>query len=171
MWFSPQAFSHRDLCYFSAFVNVHTLDLQYPEIHRFMPGVEHYFRYFSQTLQSIILFSPQCTPRQLSHFLSLFSNLDNIEIWGWGTHTYLPVPTSDMQLVPFSAPKLRGRLILCDFRLVETWTYLITSCGLWFRHMDLRKSENCAPVLLEACAKTPEMLQVDATNGKLFYLD
>jgi len=165
-WFAPNAFTPRDLRYFSAFANVHTLDLQTTEIYRFMHGVEHYFGHFSQTLRSIKLYRPNCTPQQLSHFLSLFSELDNVEIWGTNSYTRRPVPDT---FVPFSAPKLRGRLVLRNYYWSETWTRLIFPGGLRFCHMDLRDSMLCAPVLLEACAETLEMLQLYATDGKLCY--
>jgi len=166
-WFVPEAFSPLDLGYFSALANVHTLKLEELEIHRFVPGIEHYFGHFSQTLRSITLYDPRCTPRQLSHFLSLFPNLDDIEIWYISTHiphTIIP----DTELVPFSAPKLRGQLTLCDFRCPETWTDLITSCGgLRFRHMDLRRVTGCASVLLGACAETLETLRFYPTDGSI----
>ena len=158
-WFIPQAFSRSDLRYFSAFTNVHTLRFRGMEINRFIPGIKNYFEHFSPTLRSITLFNPYCTPRQLSHFLSIFSNLDDIEIW-YGRGCLSNTATSDEDLVPFSAPKLRGRLALRDFRWVETWTDLISSCGgLRFRHMDLRESTSCIPVLSEACAGTLETLR------------
>jgi len=72
-WFTPQAFSRRDLRYFSAFANVQTLKLGDLEIHRFIPEIERYFGNFSLTLRSIVLYRPHCTPRQLSYFLSFFS--------------------------------------------------------------------------------------------------
>ena len=78
----------------------------------------------------------------------------------------------DKELVPFSAPKLRGQLALYDFHWVETWTHLITSCGgLRFRHMDVRKGTSCTPVLFKACAGTLESLRFNlpvALDGKLF---
>ena len=67
-----QAFSDHNLRHFSAFVNVQTLRLKYLDISLFIPGIERYFGHFSQTLRSIELNRPRCTPRQLSHFLSLF---------------------------------------------------------------------------------------------------
>lgn len=162
-WFVPHKFGHRDLRYFSAFVNVRTLRLQNLEIYRFIPGVEHYFGHFSPMLQSIALLEPRCTPRQLSYFLSLFSNLENIEIERTGAPN---TATTDTELVPFSAPKLRGRLALYDFGWVETWSHLITSCnGLRFRHVDLRGSVGCTPLLLEACAGTLETLRFNVTDG------
>ena len=162
-WFVPREFSRRELRYFSAFVNVHTLRLQNLEIYRFVPRIERYFGHFSPALQSITLFEPRCTPRQLSYFLSLFSNLEDIEI----ERTGVPRATiTDTKLVPFSAPKLRGQLALYDFGWVETWTHLITWCdGLRFRHMDLRGSVGCASILFEACTGTLETLRFNVTDG------
>lgn len=79
-WFGPQALSSRGLRHFSAFTNVRTLRFEELEIHRFMPDIERYFGHLSPTLRSITLFNPYRNPRQLSHFLSLFSNLNDIEI-------------------------------------------------------------------------------------------
>ena len=96
-WFAPQAFGYHDLRHFSAFTNVHTLKLQRVEIYRFVPLINHYFGHFSSTLRSVMLFNPNCTPRQLSHFLSLFKNLDNIEIERIDTSvpdTTIPIPNS-----------------------------------------------------------------------------
>ena len=164
-WFVPQAFGRSDLRYFSAFTNVHTLKFRGVEINRFTPRIERYFKHFSPTLRSITLFNPFCTPRQLSHFLSLFSNLDDVEIW-YGRGCLSNTPTSDTELVSLSVPSLRGRLALREFRWVETWTDLITLCGgLRFRHMDLSGSTNCTPVLLEACAKTLETLRIKVADG------
>jgi len=128
----PQALNR----HFSALENVHTLKLENVEIHRFMPDAIRYFGHFSLTLRSIALYDPYCNPRQLSHFLSLFPNLDGIEIRLAYAHTYdLAIPNT--VLVPYSAPKPRGRLVLSGFSWVETWTHLIASCDLRFRHMDL----------------------------------
>ena len=161
-WLVPHAFSHRDLQYFSAFTNVHTLKLQNLEIHRFFPGIERYFEHFSPTLRSIVLSEPRCTPLQLSHFLSFFKNLDDIEIWRISTivpSTAVP----DTELVPPPMPKLRGKLTLYEFYMVETWTHLLASCGgLRFHYMNLRNVTGCGPVLLEACAETLETLRFGA---------
>jgi hypothetical protein len=163
-WFAPQTFSPRDSSYFSAFTNVHALRFQYLEIHHFIPGIERHFAHFSPTLRSIALLEPTCTPRQLSYFLSLFPNLDNISIWKNPTHapnTTIP----DTDLVPFSMPRLRGRLMLRESDSVEIWTSLIASCGgLRFRYMDLYMVGGCAPVLFEACAETLETLRLHATD-------
>jgi len=157
-WFVPQAFSPDDLRHFSAFANVQTLKLEAPEIHSFVPGVECYFGHLSPTLRSIDLWRPHCTPRQLSYFLSLFPNLDNVNIYSLKQPSNTTTP--DTELVPFSAPKLRGRLELYDFDWVETWTDLITSCGgLRFHYMDLCWVGGCVPFLLGACAETLETLE------------
>ena len=159
-WFVSPAFNRATLRPFSALTNVHTLKLQYMEVYRCMPDVEPHFGHFSQTLRSITLYQPRGTSRQLSHFLSYFSNLDDIGIRNPLTrvsNTIVPDP----ELIPRSAPKLRGRLALYSSTSVEICTDLITSCGgLRFRHMDLCWSESCAPVLLEACAETLETLRL-----------
>lgn len=157
-WFGPEAFSHNALFYFSAFANVHTLRIQGLNVDRFVLGVQHYFHQFSPTLRSISLYYPTCSaPRDLSRFLSLFPNLDNIEIRQFFTSNIL-IPDRDLTL--FSAPKLEGKLILHDFLSTEAWTYLISVFGgLRFRHMVLRKVGACAPIVLQACAETLETLR------------
>jgi len=164
IWFVPLRLSRRDLRCWSAFANVQTLTLQRMQIFRFIPGIERYFKHFSPTLRSITLIEPCCTPRQLSYFLSLFSNLDDIaiELPSHSPNTTIP----DTELVPFSAPKLRGQLMLYQFSWVETWTHLIALCGgLRFRYMDLHWVEDCAPILLEACAETLETLRFYMTDS------
>ena len=163
-WLTPRAFSARNLSHFSALANVQTLRVQYLEIPCFIPGIERYFGHLSSTLRSIALMEPTCTPRQLSYFLSLFPNLDNIAIW----HTPTRSPNTtipDTDLVPFSTPRLRGRLILRKYDTVETWTSLIASCGgLRFHYMNLCMVGGCAPVLFEACAETLETLRFSAAD-------
>jgi len=134
------------------------------DIDRFIPGIERYFEQFSPTLRSITLWDPRCTPRQLSYFLSLFSNLDNVDIRR--IRTYVSSATiHDTGLVPFSAPKFRGRLTLHEFPWAGTLKDLIASCGgLRFNYMDMKRVADCAPILLEACAETLETLRLDATD-------
>ena len=156
-WFVPQAFSPDDLRHFSAFANVQALKLESLKIHDFIPGAERYFGHLSPTLRSIRLWSPCCTPRQLSHFLSLFSNLDNVNIGFPNNPSHASTPNTE--LVLFSAPRLRGQLELHGFDWIETWTDLITSCGgLRFHYMDLCWVGGCVPFLLGACAETLETL-------------
>ena len=165
-WCEPQTFNPVDLGYFTTFMNVQALRLQNLDIHRFIPGIERYFEHLSPTLRSISLSCPRCTPRQLSHFLSLFSNLDDIEIQG--CNAYIPTTTKPENLVPFSAPKLQGQLVVYNFSWVETWGHLIAlSGGLRFRYMELGWSLGCTPVLFEACAKTLETLRFCATDGSI----
>ena len=164
-WFVPRAFSNHDLYHFSAFANVHTLKLQNTFICDFIPSTERHFGHFSQSLRSITLYNPHCTPRQLSHFLSLFSNLGNIGIRNTSVSGLTPT-IPEMELVPFSALKPRGRLALYNFNWAETWTHLITSnSDLRFRHMELRNSALCPPVLFAACAETLETLRFGVGDG------
>lgn len=162
-WFHPGAFSPNSHFHFSTFSNVHILRIQGLNIDRFMPCIKPYFYQFSPTLRSIALYYPTCSaPRHLSHFLSLFPNLDNIEIRQLLTCN---IPISDTEVIPFSAPKLRGQLMLHDFLSTDPWTHLISlSDGLRFRDMVLRKVGACAPILLEACAETLETLRFYVTD-------
>jgi len=87
----------------------------------------------------------------------------------WTTHKYPPDTTiPNTELVPFSPPKLRGRLVLCNSDWVDTWARLTTSCGgPRFHHMGLRESASCAPVLFEACAETLKAVRFDAIDCTL----
>jgi hypothetical protein len=71
-------------------------------------------------------------PRDLSYF-SAFTN-----IMIWETPTRPPnTPIPDTELLPFSTPRLQGRLVLDDFNSVEICTRLIAlGSGLRFCHMD-----------------------------------
>jgi len=170
-WFLPLTFSHLDLLHFSALTNVHTLKLQDMEIYRFIAGLDIHFGHFSQTLRSVTLYDPSCTPRQLSHFLSLFSNLDNVGIRNTHKDVSNTSPSNatahNTGLVPFSAPRLGGRLALYNSPWVGTWAHLALFGGLRFRHMDLRGSTSCAPVLFKACAETLESLRLTAEDCAL----
>jgi len=164
-WFVPQAFGPLDLRYFSALENIHTLRVEHMQIDQFIRSIGHYFKHFSPTLRSIGLYDPWCTPRQLSHFLTFFPNLDDTEIMI--SDTYGPSTTTpDTERVPFPVQKPRGRLALYYFTWAETWTHMITLCGgLQFRHLDLRGVVSCAPLLFEACAETLETLRIDAREN------
>ena len=163
-WFIPQAFSLRDLQYFSAFTKVQTLKLARVAIDRFIPGNEPYFEHFSPTLKSMTLYYPHCTPRQLSHFLSLFSNLDNIKISGIDASAP-ETTTLDTELIPFTAHKPRGQLVLHHFHPIEACTYLTSCGGPRFHYMDLYDIGRWTPVLLEACAETLETLRLNLTDA------
>ena len=163
-WFTPEALSSFNLRHFSAFANVHTLRLQRLEIHRFIPCTGRHFEHLSPSLRSIMLFKPRCTPQQLLYFLSYFPNLDDIEI-RQVLHTHGPTYPAP-NLPPFSAPKLRGQLTLCDFSWIEIWTRLVTLCGgLRFRYMDLCNVAGCTSVLLDACVETLETLRFNVTDS------
>jgi hypothetical protein len=165
MWFVPWAFDSRDFGCFSDFANVQTLTFECLEISLFMPDVERYFGHFPPTLRSLTLSSVFCTPRHLSHFLSLFPNLDDIAIWQFSMHRH-NLTAANTKFVPFPAPRLRGRLALRMFDSVETWTDIIDSGGsLQFHCMDLWMVGSCALVLFEACAKTVETLRFYAADA------
>ena len=160
-WFLPQSLNHRGSRHFFAFTNVQSLTVHNLDIHSFIPGLERHFKHFSPTLRSITLSAPRCTSRQLSHFFSLFPNLDNIEI-----RSFMLIRTGppDHPLVPFSTPKLQGQLTLSSSFAVETWEDLAASCGLRFRSIHLYPVSKSAPVLLAACAETLEILRIEPSD-------
>ena len=170
-WFTPQAFSPRNLRHFSAFTNVQTLKLENMDISSFVPGIERYFEHFSPTVRSITLWDPCCTPRQLSHFLSIFSNLNNIGIWGVSARPpKTTVPDDDLTL--FSKPKLQGELGLSGSHWTETWTHLVTLCGSpGFNCMNLYKAGDCARFLLDACTETLETLRFSPADDSSKYVN
>ena len=162
-WFMPEAFNPDTLHYFSRFANVETLKIQGLNICRFMPRVEGYFGHLAPALRSITLHYPiYATQKQLAFFLSLFSNLNDVDI----RQPFLSTTSGlNWKLVPFSSPKFRGKLTLCNFRSIEGCTHLIAaSDGLRFRHMDLREVAGCAPTLLGACTETLESLRFYVTD-------
>ena len=125
-WLLPRFFLHRDPHLFFAFTNVQSLTVESLEIHKFIPELNRYFGHLSPTLRSLTLHIPHGTPRHLSHFISLFPNLNDVKIRSL-IHSGPGVP--DDTLVPFSAPKFEGRLTLLSFAAEadETWEQLATS--------------------------------------------
>ena len=163
-WFLPRAFNSSNLRQFTAFSNVRTLRIHGLDIDRFMPNIGRYFGGLFQTLQSIALYCPTCTPQQLIFFISSFSGLDDIEIWRH-PDPFLRRPNAIPPLL-FAPPtqKQRGELKLQGFRGFESWEDLIASCrGVRFRYIELYRVGSYAPVLTEACAETLETFR--------FYLD
>jgi len=156
-WFLPQSFNRRGLRHIFALTNVQSLTVQNLDIRRFIPELQRYFGHFSPTLRSITLESPRCTPRQLSHFFSLFPNLDDIEVRCFAHRFEFPAGT----LLPVSTPKLQGQLVLSLSPSVETWELLAASGGLRFCSIHLYPVSKCAPVLLAACAETLEILRIE----------
>jgi len=137
-WFVPRAFGHRRGWKSTALF--HTLNT-----------ISNIFRQH---------YDPSGCPTHVAlhddyHIFPLFfPNPDDIGIWGLSTE----VPNTaaiDVMLIPFSTPKLRGRLALGAFSWVETLTHVIASCGgRQFRCMELHASISCVPTPLEACAET-----------------
>lgn len=168
-WLVPRVFIPRDLRYFSAFKNVQTLRIRGFDLDYFMPDIERYFEQFSPTLRSIALFCPTCTPQQLSYFLSLFPNLDDIEIvWGilMSPDRSKEIPRHKTFAGP-PAPKLRRWLMLHTYRRDEDWTdFIALYCGLGFRHIELEGIVR-RQLLQEVCAETLETLRLYVANGPI----
>lgn len=155
-WFLPQFFSHQDSRPFFTFTNVQNLRVQRLDIAAFFPEFIQYFGHLSSTLRSLTLHAPRCNALQLSHFISLFPNLDDIAI------RYIRAAPAVLGEVhaPYSTSKLRGRLELVSSDTVEIWEHLATQCGLRFRSVYFWDVTKCVPVILTACAKTLETLRI-----------
>ena len=125
-WFLPRFFLHRDSHLFVVFTNVQSLTVESLEIHEFIPELNRYFGHLSPTSRSLTLHVPHGIPRHLSHFISLFPNLNDVKIRSL-IHPGLGVP--DYILDPFSVPKFGGRLTLLSFaaEVDQTWEQLATS--------------------------------------------
>ena len=161
-WFLPRFFGHWKSRHFFAFTGVQSLTLQDVDIFAFIPRLKRYFGHLSPTLRSLTLYRPCCTPLQLSHFISLFPNLDDITIGGFDISS---IQVRDEMFIPFSAPKLGGRLVLASSDLVGTWEHLAASCGLRFRSIQVSSAPKCLPLLLAACAKTLETLRIEPPSS------
>jgi hypothetical protein len=156
-WISPRKFDRQTLRYFSALTNVQQLRIERFDLSKFMPGVERYFGHFTPTLRSISLTILSGTQRQLLYFLSLFPNLDDIEI------EYYPAAKHDPDFevaVPFSVPSLGGQLKLTHFPSETMFRDMITFFGgLRFQYMDLFSVKG-SQLLLDACAGTLQAVRI-----------
>lgn len=156
-WFTPQFSRHQDSRHFFALTNVRSLMVQFLDIVSLAPRLGHHFGHLSSALRSLTLHGPRCTALQLSYFISLFPNLDDVDIrYFWA----LPNIPGEV-LGPWSTPKLCGKLALVSSDTVETWHQLATRCGLRFRFIHIWAVIECVPVILNACAKTLETLRIE----------
>ena len=158
-WFLPQFFSHRDSCHFFAFTDIQSLTVRQLDIAPFLQGLQQYFGHLSRTLRSLTLTGPRCTSMQLSYFISLFPNLDDISI-----SFFFQRPPGGV-LAPFSTPRLHGKLELRSVGAVEVWEHLATWGGLRFHSIFVCGVTMCVPVLLAACTDTLDTLQIELASN------
>ena len=157
-WFLPRFLRHRDSCHFFVFTDVRSLTVRQLDIATFIPGLQQYFGHLSPSLRSLTLTKPQCSSMQLSYFISLFPNLDDVAI-----QFFAPKPPGEVH-APFSTPGLRGKLMLVSVSAVETWQHLATWGGLRFHSISVYGTTKCVPVLLAACANTLKTLRIQPRN-------
>ena len=121
-----------------------------------VPTPVQYFGHLSPTLRSLTLDEPHCTSLQLSHFISLFPNLDNVII-----RDFEPLENYiDQTFIPLSTPKLGGKLVLVSSDVV--WVeHLAVACGLRFKSIHAGGVVGHVPSLLAACAETLETFEID----------
>ena len=101
----------------------------------------------------------------------MFPNLDDVVIRYFTPWDKDP----DEILIPFSTPKLGGKLVLVDANAAGPWEHLAVTCGLRFKFIHAGGVIDCVPVLFAACAETLETFQFDLLpNGgmrSLVHLD
>lgn len=166
-WFRPQLFKPWNSSHFSVLTNVQSLTIQDLDISKFISKLHRYLGHFSSTLRSLTLETPRCTPQELYCFISLFPNLDDLQLESSIRRDSGP---RERAPIPYHVPRLRGQLTLSHFYLIETWRRLAASGSLQFRSIRLRSVSSCALVLFSACADTLETLRIEPHGevGKLF---
>ena len=155
--FSPKWFNCCTLRQFLTLTNVQSLEIRHLDIPSFMPRIRRYFRPFLPTLQSLHLFSPIGSDRQIIFFVGLFQHLENLSLKGPRPQGREP---EDLTLIPPFTPPLRGELIGFDCKkagLFQDMVHLFG--GIGFYAMDLF-DVNETRLLLRACAKTLSSLRL-----------
>ena len=138
-----------------ALTNVRQLVLDILDIPSFMPRVWRYFGHFSPTVQGLRLAIPKGSRWQIIFFIGLFEHLQDLEIAD-DAGDPPGEPEDDPTLTPLFTPPLRGQLKLSHFRRVGLVRGMIDLFGgLRFRVLDIFNVDG-VPLLLDACAKTPD---------------
>ena len=158
---SSARFNNRILRQLSALSNVQKLEIERLNIPSFIPRVRQYFRDFLPTVQSLVLREPRGTHRQITYFIGLFQNLQDLGILYDPRH-FAEEP--DPALTPAFIPPLQGWLKLMCFSGAGILKNMIDFFGgIRFRYMDLY-GVNGMGLLLDACAKTLECVVLDPTD-------
>ena len=164
--FSPKLLNCCILRQFSALSNVQVLEIEYLEIPKLIPRIRRYFRNFLPTVRSLILRKPRGTPRQIVYFVGIFQHLQDLELLycAPGPWEGREGPADDPTLIPAFVPPLRGWLKMACVRVVGLLKAMIDLFGeLRFRYMSLYEVDRVR-LLLEACAETLEVVELDPTD-------
>jgi len=95
--------------HFSALVNVRELEMDHPDIHRFMPRIRRCFENFLPTLRSLALKEPKWSRRQVLYFIGLFQHLEDPKLQ---LSDHPPEPVDGLSLIPLFAPLPRSGLAM-----------------------------------------------------------
>ena len=151
------------LHYFSALTNLQELGIDHLHVPDFMWDIQRSFGHLAPTLRFLALKAPKGSCRQILYFIGFFPNLQDLKLCH-RSPTEERESTADAELVPLSAPPLRGQLTLTCFTRVKLVEDMITLFGgLRFRRMDLFRVR-CTQLLLGACAETLETLRLYPTD-------
>ena len=149
--------SRRTLLAFSALNNLQELRIERLLLSGFIPKIKLYFGHFAPTLQSLTLWRPQASCRQILYFVGLFKELRDLKLVNFGDRWEDEIPAT---LTPLSRPPLDGWLTLGNFSGEKFVVDMIALYGkLRFRSVSLWKVQHTRRVLDE-CADTLETLQL-----------
>ena len=156
--FGPKQLNGNNLRYFSALNNLQELSICRFELPKFIPDLKQCFGHFVPTLQSLSLYQPSGSARQILYFIGLFPNLRDFDLYG--SSNIEKDTAADLALVPPSIPPLSGWLA---FRSIQRGGFIDEMIalygGLRFHHVYLDWTS--WQVVLGACAETLETIQLD----------
>lgn len=170
--FTPEQLRKRDFSHFRTLENLQELGIEHLNLSSFIPYIEKHFGRFALTLQSLTLYQPNASCREILYFIGFFKTLRDLNL----DHFYPKdetEATKNLVLIRPSMPPLNGRLTLISvwggLELVEEMIKLYDG-KLNFRRVDLIKA-NCTEGILKACAGTLKTLQLhgDYLGGEYFF--
>ena len=165
---SSKQLNNSTLPYFSALKNLQVLQIEKLALPHFMSDFQKYFGHFALNLRSLILKGSTGSCRQLMCFIGLFPKLRDLSL---SSPHLIEGSVEDSSLILRSVPPLSGRLtmhiITCHQGALIN-EMINAFGGLRFRCMKLSLVDSglCTWLLLKACAKTLETLQLPNPHGK-----
>jgi hypothetical protein len=169
--FSPERFSCRTLRHFWALTNVQDLEIEFLDIHSFMPRIRRYFKHLFPTVRSLSLRAPEGSRREIIYFIGLFQHLEDLKLlyhrddflYNRRDSQFEPANNHTTLIPPF-IPPLRGRLTVIGLNRRGLLKEMIDMFGgIQFCYMDIYDVAETR-LLLSACARTLKTLRLYPTD-------
>ena len=157
--FTLELFCLCSLEYFSAFKNLRELSIDRLRVADFIPNIQQHFEHFAPTIESIALYLPLASCREILYFIGSFKNLQDFTLRDFHA-TKEDEVTANLALVPLSPPPPPRRWLTLEY--VELVDGMVTLYG-GFRYVALRRVGRIQRVI-DACADTLEILELK--NGE-----